>query len=199
VATVLSPRYIGSMLCDGAGAAPTLPGHLRPEALDTVNTPAVAIREINDSGAGELACVVREAFAEVALQFSLTAANCPTHPSQCEESWISREMAGGRRFYACHHGETMVGCYGMEWTSHQACKLTRFAVVPKWQRRGIGTLLLEDARARARKGGSRMLEVGVLHDNQKLVSWYCSRGFELSGTARYPHLPFTVGFLFADL
>jgi ribosomal protein S18 acetylase RimI-like enzyme len=164
-----------------------------------VHTPAVTIHEVDGDGADELASLVRKCYADVAIRFALTAGNCPTHPSLCKEEWIRADLAGGTRFFASRCDEDAVGCYGLVPTAHHACRVVKLGVRPEWRGKGIGTMLLDDARGRARRDGLDMVEVGVLYDNQDLVAWYRKRGFELSGTARYPHLPFTVGFLFADL
>jgi ribosomal protein S18 acetylase RimI-like enzyme len=159
----------------------------------------LSIREVTLSEAPAVASLVRSAFASIASRFALTADNCPSHPSLCQQSWIERDLRRGAQFYLCLEHDEPVGCYGLVQSRDDAVRMEKLAVLPQNQCAGIGTALLEDAKVRAQNGGSTMMEVSVLHDNAELVAWYTRRGFTLSGTARYPHLPFMVGFLFADL
>ncbi len=157
------------------------------------------IREATTDDAPVAARLIREAFADVARRFNLSAENCPSHPSSCRASWITGDMEQGARYYLCYEGREVRGCYGLIRTREQAGRLDRLAVAPEHQGRGLGALLLDDARRRAGDAGMILLEVSILHENDGLLRWYTKRGFELSATARYPHLPFTAGFLFADV
>lgn len=158
-----------------------------------------SIREAATADAFAAAQLVREAFADIGRRFGLTGENCPAHPSLCRASWITSDMEQGARYYLCYEGPELRGCYGLVRTREQACRLDRLAVAPGHQGRGLGSLLLSDARRRAGEAGMLLLEVSLLHENDGLLRWYVKRGFELNATARYSHLPFTAGFLFADL
>ncbi|MBD3242320.1 MAG: GNAT family N-acetyltransferase [Chitinivibrionales bacterium] len=157
------------------------------------------IREATSGDVHSVAQLIRRAFADVARQFDLNAENCPSHPSLCRSSWVATDMGGGARYYLCLDGQELRGCYGLVKNHEHGCRLDKLAVAPEHQGRGTGTMLLEDARRRAAQAGAELLEVSILYENSRLMRWYTRRGFELSGTARYPHLPFTVGFLFADV
>jgi len=47
--------------------------------------------------------------------------------------------------------------------------------------------------------GGHAVTVGIIEENAVLKSWYRQNGFVSAGTAVFPHLPFTVGFLRREL
>ena len=48
---------------------------------------------------GTLARIVRESFRDIAARFSLTAQNCPEHPSNCTTVWIESGRKRGVRYF----------------------------------------------------------------------------------------------------
>lgn len=151
------------------------------------------------SHAAEIAAVMREAYAEAARSIGLSRETFPAHHAFCHESWIQDDLQRGVEYYQHMTDSGVAGCYGLTGTRPGACRITRLAVRPNRQGSGVGSMLLDDARCRASAQGCDLIEVTVLEHNANLVAWYRRRGFELSGTARYGNLPFSVGFLFAEL
>ena len=41
----------------------------------------------------------------------------------------------------------------------------------------------------------KLLKIGIMEENIKLKQWYMQNGFLSTGTKRFAHLPFTVGFM----
>ena len=50
------------------------------------------IRAADSYEAEAVAGLMRKAFKDVAVTFGLTRENCPTHPSNYTEEWVSRDM-----------------------------------------------------------------------------------------------------------
>jgi N-acetylglutamate synthase-like GNAT family acetyltransferase len=159
----------------------------------------LTIRDATAADAALLAELVAAAFRDVAERFELTPANCPSHPSFCTAAWISAEMHKGVRFFVAEKNGAACACYGMQVTGRDACRIERLATLPDSRRAGVGSALLGHARVQAKAAGVTQVEVSVLSDHAELRRWYEKRGFVLSGTARYPHLPFEVSFLFAEV
>lgn len=74
-------------------------------------------------------------------------------------------------------------------------ELRRLAVDPRERHVGLGRELVEFAcRAAAELGASR-ITIGIIEENARLRRWYLAAGFTHTGTRRFPHLPFTVGYM----
>jgi len=53
----------------------------------------MVIRDTTEKDAAVVADIIRRSFAEVAMHFSLTSENCPTHPSNCTPDGVSGDRA----------------------------------------------------------------------------------------------------------
>jgi ribosomal protein S18 acetylase RimI-like enzyme len=60
---------------------------------------------------------------------------------------------------------------------------------------GYGKKLLDFCKAKAKELGSRKIIIGIVEDNTVLKNWYTANGFTHTGTKKFDHLPFTVGFM----
>lgn len=64
--------------------------------------------------------------------------------------------------------------------------LGQFAVRPDWQRRGLGGMLIEEARRYARLQGANLLALDTSERATSLIAFYQRRGFTISGHVRWP-------------
>jgi predicted N-acetyltransferase YhbS len=142
-----------------------------------------------------ITALIRSAFGEVAQRFDLTTANCPKHPSNCTEHWVTRDLARGVRYFLAQQEGQAVGCLGVEQASTEECYLERLAVHPKAQRRGLGAALVNHGLDQARRLGAARIGVAIIAAQTELADWYQGLGFAPTGTRRFPHLPFEVAFL----
>ena len=85
----------------------------------------------------------------------------------------------GVSFLVAAHESELVGHAFANSPQPPIVMLLRLYVLPRWQRRGVGSLLL-DAVIRAYPGATA-LRLSVEADNLKGVSFYRGRGFELRG------------------
>lgn len=75
--------------------------------------------------------------------------------------------------------DTNAGEKALEWKDNQgkALYLDRFGVNVSWQKRGIGSFMLEKARETAKKLGAQYLRLFVVDVNEPAVSLYLKNGF----------------------
>jgi N-acetylglutamate synthase-like GNAT family acetyltransferase len=156
---------------------------------------AATIRKARNGDIDALAGIVRTAYSDVAERFGLTPENAPTHPSNCQPSWIQSDLARGVSYFLLECGGTHCGCIALEVASPTVAYLERLAVVPASRRRGLGTHLVDHAVREATAAGVAAVSVGVIAEQIELVAWYEKLGFVQSGTRRFAHQPFTVSFL----
>lgn len=142
-----------------------------------------------------ITAIIRTAFGVVARRFQLTPQNCPKHPSNCTENWLARDLARGVTYYLATIERQPVGCMGVEQASPEECYLERLAVLPDYQRQGVGAALVSRGLDRARHLGVRKVGVAIIAAQSELARWYQNLGFTAVGTRRFDHLPFEVAFL----
>ncbi|MFN2614680.1 MAG: GNAT family N-acetyltransferase [Actinomycetota bacterium] len=61
----------------------------------------------------------------------------------------------------------------------------QFCVEPGYQRRGIATMLLDDAERRARAAGAKAFSCDTAEPATDLIAWYERRGYAVTGVADY--------------
>lgn len=153
------------------------------------------IRQAGDGDVRLLATIIRDSFQDIAERFGLTPVNCPTHPSNCTDDWIRADMDRGVLFYLLELSGSPLGCVAMETADPGLCYLMRLAVLPGHRHRGFGGQLVAHVLQKARGLGMGRVGIGIIHEQEDLKAWYRGLGFNETGTRRYLHLPFTVGFM----
>ncbi len=157
------------------------------------------IRSASRADVALLTGIVRDSFADVARRFALTPANCPKHPSNCEDRWITNAMSRGVEYYIAEQDGRPLGCAALEPADDKVCYLERLAVLPGVRRSGVGRRLVEHVMGQARLRQAARLEIGVIAAQSELIAWYETFGFRLTRQAAFPHLPFEVAFMAMEL
>ncbi len=145
--------------------------------------------------AATLADIVRASYAGVANDFKLTRENCPKHPSNCTIDWIKNDLDRGVSYTILFHDKTAVGCAAVEQASKDVCYLERLAVLPRFRHNSFGKTLVTHCIKTARIYKAITLGIGIIDEQEILKQWYKTLGFKMTGTKRFDHLPFTVGFM----
>lgn len=143
--------------------------------------------------------VIRESFLTVAKDFGLTTENCPTNGAFLQADRLIADLQKGNRMYGLYRGSDMIGFMQLEQGKEDAVILEKLAVLPACRHQGCGKLLLDYAMDEARCMGGNKLLAAIVEENTVLKQWYLENGFVHTGTKKFEHLPFTVGFLEAAL
>ena len=154
-----------------------------------------AMPELRDAVREEAAMIadaIRRSYADVAQRFGLTPGNAPTHPSNCEPSWVERGLDRGDPYVVARVDEVPVGCVSLWRRSDRPIEMRRLAVLPEHRRRGYGRELFDAAIERARTLGADVVDVSLIADNVELADWYRRLGCVETGRARYDSVPFEV-------
>lgn len=139
--------------------------------------------------------VVRRSFITVAEEFGLSVQNCPTNGAFIRTERLVSDWNRGTQMYClCCCGDP-VGFMELKSKGDGVFELEKLSVLPEHRHKGGGSLLLEHARKEVVKAGGNRITIGIIDSNARLKEWYQKHGFVSSGTAHFPHLPFTVGFL----
>ena len=143
--------------------------------------------------------VIRESFLTVANEFGLTRENCATNGAFLQTERLVADLNKGNLMFGLFRGGEMIGFMQLEQGRDDAVILEKLAVLPGSRHHGYGLMLLEFAKETARQMGGSKLLAAIIEENIVLRQWYLDNGFIHTGTKKFPHLPFTVGFLEAAL
>jgi N-acetylglutamate synthase-like GNAT family acetyltransferase len=153
------------------------------------------IRKATTADVPRLVEIIQTAFQDVALRFGLTVENCPKHPSNCQEAWITSALEKGVRYFILDSEGVSCGCVALEQADPETCYLERLAVLPPQRRRGYGRALVLHALAEAKELGVYRVDIGIIAAHTELRDCYRKIGFVDQRTAGFSHLPFQVLFM----
>ncbi len=153
------------------------------------------IRAVLEQELAQCAAVLREAFGTVAKEFLLTSENCPTNAAFITEERLTEEYRMGKEMFVLCKDDTLIGFAELTQNDDTTCELGRLAVLPKYRHMGGGKMLLDYVKDQAKKRGVGQIIIGIIEENTRLKQWYEAHGFVHTGTKRFDHLPFTVGFM----
>ena len=159
------------------------------------STPAV-IREIMASDDLEPTVnVIRQAFQTVATEFGLTETNCPGNPAFIKRAGLEGLLQKGVKLYGLFAGDRQIGCVAIEKSNDTLYFMEKLAVLPDCRHRNNGRQLMDFVFDNVKKAGGQKVSIAIVDENIRLKDWYKAYGFVETGTKKFEHLPFTVGFL----
>ena len=156
------------------------------------------IRQLDPSEFPLAAEVIRESFSTVAKDFGLTEQNCPVYVafSTTEES-LHKNHNWGWLMYGLYDEEQFAGYIALSKSRELdgVYEIHNVAVLPDYRHKGYGKQLLDFCKAKVKELGGIKITIGIIEENTVLKNWYAANGFVHTGTKRFEHLPFTVGFM----
>lgn len=153
------------------------------------------IKEVKFEELPKCAELIRESFGTVAVDFGLTEQNCPTNGAFIKTERLVRDFYRGVIMYGYFHGNEMVGFFQLEKKNEDSFELEKLAVLPSYRHYGFGGEILDFCRKKVNELGGKRITIGIIEENTRLKDWYLANGFVHTGTRKFEHLPFTVGFM----
>ncbi|MCP4024507.1 MAG: GNAT family N-acetyltransferase [Desulfobacteraceae bacterium] len=139
--------------------------------------------------------IIQEAYTIVAQRFDLTKENCPKHPSNCTPDWIKNDFLRGTAYYLLFCDGQAVGCAALEKADENTGYLERLAVLPRFQKQGIGQSLVSHIFKQAGELNLKTIGIGIIAKQHDLCTWYEKIGFIKGNIKLFEHLPFDVMFM----
>lgn len=139
--------------------------------------------------------VIRESFRTVAEDFGLTPENCPKHTAFLPLCYLETQMEWGWQMFGLFAGNTLIGYASLSKEENGIYQLHNLAVLPAYRHNGFGKRLLDHAKETVKNLGGTTLRIGIIEESIVLKNWYIVNGFTPTGTKKFPHLPFTSGYL----
>ena len=153
------------------------------------------IREVEEKELEECASVIREGFLTVAEEFGITRDNAPTNGAFLQTERLLEEREQGHIMYAAIQEGVIIGYMQLERSTPELYFLQKLVVLPRYRHMGIGRTLINYAKEKVAEWEGSRISIGIIEENTVLKNWYLSYGFETTGTRKFEHLPFTVGFM----
>jgi ribosomal protein S18 acetylase RimI-like enzyme len=153
------------------------------------------IVRVEKSDLGKCLDVIRASFATVAEDFGFTEENCPGHSSFMKLDRLERDFGFGNPMYAYAADGQFVGFVSVR-PMEESCEMKLLSVLPGYRHSGIGRALVEHAKqVTLEEYGKQKMTIGIIEEGAVLKAWYEGLGFLHTGTQKFEHLPFTVGFM----
>ena len=155
------------------------------------------IREVERIDISECVSVIRDSFKTVADKFGLTEENAPRFTAFATTTdRLYWHMDGEKRpmYVYCEAGK-ICGYYSILPGENGECELNNLAVLPEYRHKGIGKELLMHAYGIAENMGFKIINIGIIEENQILRHWYEQNGAVHIGTKKYDFFPFTCGYM----
>lgn len=156
---------------------------------------AVIIREMLKEEIEWSAGVIRKGFGTVAREFGLTVENCPANGAFIKADRLREDLDKGNHMYVLLRNRSIIGFFQLEQKPEDRIELEKLTVLVEFRHYGYGKMLLEYAKQKAGELGARQLTIGIIEENKLLKDWYAANGFLHTGTHKFEHLPFTVGYM----
>ncbi len=143
--------------------------------------------------------IIHKSFATVAEDFNLTKENCPGHTAFMALEKLQNSFESGNSMFLYYSDSIPVGFFSLKQIDGETWELDHLAVLTEFRHHGIGKELLDYAEETVYEQNGKLLKIGIMEENIKLKQWYLKNGFVSTGTKRFEHLPFTVGFMEKDV
>lgn len=153
------------------------------------------IRDVREGELDTCADVIRRGFMTVAKDFDLTIEKVPTNGAFIRTERLVADREKGNLMFVLLENDTIVGFMQLENAGNSTYYLEKISVLPEYRHRRYGTELLDFAKAKVKELGADKLGIAIIEENMVLKEWYIKNGFTPTGTKKFEHLPFTVGFL----
>ncbi len=153
------------------------------------------IRRIELAEIDKCLLVIQESFATVAKEFGITKLNCPNHTSFMKAEKLQKQFSEGCHMFAYIDNQKIVGYFSLTPDGNSRYELNNLAVLPEYRHKGYGKEMITFAIDEVQKLGCNIITIGIIEENTRLKNWYKDLGFKHTGTKKFEHLPFTVGFM----
>lgn len=139
--------------------------------------------------------VIRNSFSTVAEEFNLTEQNAATNGAFMKIQRLQNDYDKGGMMYGYEQNGKIVGFAQLVPKNDGIFELEKLAVLPAYRHNGYGRQLIEFIADKAKACEARKITIGIIEENKRLKDWYLQNGFVHTGTKKFDHLPFTVGFM----
>lgn len=139
--------------------------------------------------------IVHKSFQTVADEMILTKANCSSYTAFMPIEKLISQFENNTPMLLYQYNGCFAGYFSLS-INDDSVELNNLAVLPEYRHLGIGKELVDYAITYSKNIlGANKIKIGIVEENTILKEWYEKIGFVHTGTQKFEHLPFTVGFM----
>ena len=153
------------------------------------------IKPIQHSDFENCLSIIRESFASVAKEFSITEENCPNRTSFISMKNLEYHAKNNYKMYGYFINDNLIGYVSLENKGDGIFELRNLAVLPEYRHKGIGKQILDFCKVKVKEFDGNKITLGIIEENAILRNWYAANGFLHTGTKTFEHLPFITGYM----
>ena len=155
------------------------------------------IRQISRNELPVCVDVIRKSFMTVAEELGFTAEIAPrfTAFATTEDRLFWQMDNESRLMFLYEERGIPCGYYSLLLKGDGECELNNLAVLPEYRHNGVGKQLLEHSYQTASEEGCKLIDIGIVEENQRLRRWYEENGAVHVCTKKFDFFPFTCGYL----
>ena len=148
------------------------------------------IHSVEESQLSDCLKTLHAAFGESAKIYGYTRDTDPSSGAFITLRDLAEAKKRGVHMYAAYVDGIVAGYVQLEKLEAGVYAFRRFAVLPQYQKLGIGRALVSHCRARAELYGGKKLTLIMINQNQRLKDFYGSNGFRVVRVAKDESYPF---------
>ena len=139
--------------------------------------------------------IVHKSFQTVADEMILTKDNCSSYTAFMPIEKLISQFENNTPMLLYQYTGCFAGYFSLS-INDDSVELNNLAVLPEYRHLGIGKELVDYAITYSKNIlGANKIKIGIVEENTILKEWYEKIGFVHTGTQKFEHLPFTVGFM----
>ena len=139
--------------------------------------------------------IVHKSFQTVADEMILTKDNCSSYTAFMTIEKLISQFENNTPMLLYQYNGCFAGYFSLS-INDDSVELNNLAVLPEYRHLGIGKELVDYAITYSKNIlGANKIKIGIVEENTILKEWYEKIGFVHTGTQKFEHLPFTVGFM----
>ena len=139
--------------------------------------------------------IVHKSFQTVADEMILTKDNCSSYTAFMPIEKLISQFENNTPMLLYQYNGCCAGYFSLS-INDDSVELNNLAVLPEYRHLGIGKELVDYAITYSKNIlGANKIKIGIVEENTILKEWYEKIGFVHTGTQKFEHLPFTVGFM----
>jgi ribosomal protein S18 acetylase RimI-like enzyme len=161
--------------------------------MSNVSTPQIV--SLNAADIPRYGEVIRKSFATVAEDFGWTNENTPEFRAFLSDDRLAAKCKPGYYSFGYERDGFLFGYAAITDMGDGVFEMNQFDILPEWRHLGYGRKLLNFCKVKTRELGGHTLTLNYIEENTVLKNYYLANGFEHTGTKKFSHLPFTVGYM----
>lgn len=143
--------------------------------------------------------IIHKSFQTVADEMNLIKDNCPSYTAFMPIEKLISQFENNTPMFLYQYNGCFAGYFSLS-INDDSVELNNLAVLPEYRHLGIGKELVDYAITYSKNIlGANKIKIGIVEENTILKEWYEKIGFVHTGTKKYEHLPFTVGFMETEI